>query len=297
MKKTKQDDYISTLPEEKRLVLLVQIYKIIQDVAKLQASILDKTDHKDIPDYNLRHEYFETIVQSFWLDAEYVLSLGQGKYQVYAVYPTRAMMEKALKLIWFSNQTQEKQDTIAKKDLLRQCRVLYQVEKEDIYPELYKEINSDGELPDSENVRMSDLKSYPPCEQLCLNSKLEDADTLYKSYRYLSARPHADFLWTFAAHKMEGESDKEYRRALMIATRFLIEVTKIVDFQIGNKTKDEIAKALKMMDDLRLGKTPTIKKYTKLYCTFHLIVHKIVSTILLCLSGKPGRKKDSAKRS
>jgi hypothetical protein len=243
-------DQWMSLPERKRKILMERSYRLLRKVADKQLVILDKLrKSSDVPKSE-RHLYFFTIISSFWRDGDFALALGKKNHSFYATYPVRTMMEKTLKMLWFINQKPEEQDAITKKELLKQCLDLYRIERDagtsgDVYATQYRQINDIG-LPDIDRVKRRELEAFPSYDALCLTSRLPDAETLYNSYRFLSGLPHGDLLSVFRMH--QGQGPEEYRRVMMDAVRFCIEMLKLTDFSLQFATKDEVADIIKRLN-------------------------------------------------
>jgi hypothetical protein len=245
----------TSIPERKRRVLIDKFYGVLRKVADKQLHIIEKfRKSKDQPKAE-RHLYLLEITKSFWKDGDFALALGKGKYALYATYPARTMMEKVLKVLWFSKQKMGDQDLITKKELLKQCLDYYRIEgrpdNKNRFAKTYKEINDVG-LPNIDNVKRGELEAFPGYEELCQKSGLPDASTLYRAYRHLSGLPHGDLLTTF---RTKGDEEiKEYRRVMTEAVRFSMEMIKVTDFQIGFATKSEVLAVTKAIDKMRIGK-------------------------------------------
>jgi hypothetical protein len=253
MEKNQQTiDYFLSLPEAKKKQIVKKTFRIIRSVADKQLELL-KQFKRTSTGKTQRHLFFFTTVFSFWREADFCTALGRNKYRVYTVYPARTMMEKALKILWFSKLKADDQDLITEKELLRQCFDFYQIDKEEEYKEHYNNINSSSKFPGIDTVKRHELKSFPSYEELCAKSGLRDANALYANYRWISGLPHGDLLSTFMVDSMDMEGE-EYRRSLMIAVRFATEMIKIVDFHLQGATKNEVADALAKCDELTKAK-------------------------------------------
>lgn len=234
----------SILSEKQRVIRSERIYRKLKRVADLQLPLLNK--HKKIvgQDTVWAFYYLFEVVKSFWRDGEFAIALGKNKWSFYAIYPTRTMMEKMLKLNYFSNQRLEEQNKIAKKELLRHYMRLYRVEKEEGrqnkgYEDQYKKIDDKNDFPDIDKAREEDFKSFPKSEEMCLKSKLPDAKKLYFSYRYLSGLLHGELL-SLVIVSLYGQGKEEYRRSMMLIIRFCTEVLKLTDFHLEHKTQKEV---------------------------------------------------------
>lgn len=240
------------LSEQQKKIRIERCYKVLRQVADKQLTLLskfkkDKSCHK-----TERHSYFFTIVGSFWEDADFAFALGKKRHSFYAIYPVRTMMEKLLKILWFTNQKASEQDLIAIKELLIQCLHFYRLEKSDEnsgekFESYYKEINN-GIFPPIDKVRRNDLKAFPSYEDLCKKSGLRDSHKLYDFYRFLSGLPHGDFLSIFRINA--GQKNEEYRRAMMLAVYFCTEMLKVTNFHLGQSTQQDVASAIKRADDV-----------------------------------------------
>lgn len=225
-------------------------YRILRKVADEQLIILDEARKSPIMPKSERHLYFFTIVASFWRDGDFALSLGKKNSSFYATYPVRTMMEKMLKMLWFVQQDADGQDAITKKELMKQCLDLYRTEKDmgnsgGEYMEHYRAFNDVG-LPGIDSVKRKELEAFPSYEELCKKSGLVDAATIYSSYRYLSGLPHGDLLSVFRIHQDQGP--EEYRRVMMEAARFSIEMLKLVDTQLHGATKENVVRAIERVN-------------------------------------------------
>jgi hypothetical protein len=215
------DDWIS-LPEAKRIKLVERSYEILREVANKQLQLLDEFEQSRSKRKTEAHFYFFNILRSFWRDADFALWLGKSQYAFYATYPVRTMMEKMLKLLWFTNQEPEERDLIAKKELLRNCLDLYNAEKHygrsgEEYERIYNTIDRDA-FPNIGTVKRRDLKAFPSNEELCKQSKLVDGEKLYHTYRWLSGLPHGD-LFSISRIRGQQEQTREYQSVIMLAVR------------------------------------------------------------------------------
>lgn len=226
-------------------------YRLLRKVADRQLAILEEVKKSPTAPKSEKHLYFFTIIGSFWRDGDFALALGKKNHSFYATYPVRTMMEKMLKMLWFTKQTSDGQDAITKKELMKQCLDLYRVEKEaggsgESYKQHYDAFNDIG-LPEIESVKRKELEAFPSYEELCKKSGMVDAETFYSSYRWLSGLPHGDLLSVF---RIQDQSSEEYRRVMMEAVRYCIEMLKLTDFHLQFATKDEVTKVI---EDLRLA--------------------------------------------
>ncbi len=257
MKKHSQSWFFDwlNLPEAERIVRIERSYEVLRQVADKQLLLLEQFEKSSSHRKTEAHFYFLKIVRSFWRDADFALWLGKSQYGFYATYPVRTMMEKMLKIFWFSDQDPDKQDLIARKELLKQCLDLYRSEKDygrpgGVYKRLYERI-SRGDFPSIDEVKRKDLEAFPSYEVLCKKSKLVDGDKLYHSYRTLSGLPHGDLL---SVSRIHGEEEVgEYRRVIMFAVRFCVEMIKAVDFHLERATHQDIIDAIVRADEIRRG--------------------------------------------
>ena len=128
---------------------------------------------------------------------------------------------------------------------MKQCLDLYRIEKDagnsgDAYKEHYINFNDIG-LPNIESVKRKELEAFPSYEEICKKSGLVDAATFYNSYRWLCGLPHGNLLSVF---RIKDDGREEYRRVMMEAVRFCIEMLKITDFHLHYETRDEVAKVI-----------------------------------------------------
>ena len=246
------------IPERRRKVLVERAYMAFRNVRNKQIEILRELKRSKNFTKNGRFTYFFVVVESFWRDADFALALGKKNHSHYATYPVRTMMEKLLKILWFTKQTPEIQDTIIKKELLYGCYLFHKMEQEagrtgEEFEKRYGEINHhfNGEvLPPINSVKADVFKIFESYKILCQKSGLIDATTLYNSYRHLSGLPHGDILSIF---RIGDEEREEYRRVMMLAVRFSIEMLKITDLQIVRATKNEVASAIERADKITSG--------------------------------------------
>lgn len=242
--------YLQSLPEKKLKVIFEKTFRVVKDVSELQSAYLSNYNKNDTAKTQ-RHLFFLTIVKSFWKDTEFAFALGKSKHRSYAVYPARTIMEKALKILWFSNLKAAEQDVIAEKELLWQCLIHYNKGKNPEFSEHYNLLNKRN-FPEINDAKLSDFKAFPGYEELCLKSGLVDASDLYLSYRYLSGIPHGDFLSVYMVNNM-GMEQGEYRRSILVILRFSIEMIKVVDFHLKNITKNEVSQAIEKAKKLSEG--------------------------------------------
>ena len=241
------------LPNKKKKDRIERVCRILKKVADEQLSQLEDFKKSKNTIKTERHRYFFTIVESFWDDAEFALALGKNKYKHYAIYPARTIMEKFLKIEWFSNiKTTKDQDLITKKELMMNCLLSYRNNK-DVgrstveFENYYKQFNDVG-LPEIGKVKIIELKAFPDYEEMCKKSKLKGASILYKSYRDLSGLPHGNLLTVFTVQN--GGKDFVYIQAMYNVARFCIEMLRITDFHLGYKTKKEVENAIKKSEEL-----------------------------------------------
>ena len=224
------------------------MYRILRKVANNQLIILNEFRKSKTTLKSWRHLYFFEIIESFWNDGDFALSLGKNKHSAYAIYPARTMMEKLLKIEWVSKmKAQEEQDIVAKKELLKSCLISY---RKDIdngrtgadFKKHYNEINDIG-LPAIDAVKMKDLEAFPSYEEMCIKSRLPGSSQLYYNYRMLSGLPHGNLLSVFMKQHKQGDGNDEYIQAMVFINRFSMDMLKVTDFNIGYKTKKEIKDA------------------------------------------------------
>lgn len=243
------------LSEEQRRVRTEKAYRIYKKVADAQLDLLTKLKKSKELLKSERHLYFFFIVKSFWKDAEFALALGKKKYRDYAIYPVRTMMEKLLKIIWFTRQkTVKDQDELTVKELLLTAFDNYNFEKNsggsgDNFKQHYNAINAYGDYPDIDNASRKKLKAFPSYKELCEKSALNDAKYLYASYSYLSTIPHGELLSVIDTQE-SGNIGKEYRRVMMLLVRFAQEMLLVTDFHLQNKTKEEVQKSIKQAEQI-----------------------------------------------
>lgn len=232
-----------SLPDKHKKIRLERIYRMLRNVSDKQLSILDEFKKSKSVVKTARHLYFFIIVTSFWEDGDFALSLGRNKFKHYAVYPARTMMEKLLKIIWFTKlKTAKDQDLITKKELLKSCLISYKRELSDGrattgFEDYYKKINDVG-LPEISKVKIKELKAFPEYKEMCKKSGLLDSNNFYNSYRDLSGLPHGNLLSVFIIQN--NQTEQEYIRAMLNIIRFCIEMLKITDYHIEHKTKKEV---------------------------------------------------------
>jgi len=233
----------SKIPEKQKKIRVERAYNVLRKEAKLQLDLLkkDKSRRESWADF-----YFFRVVQSFWTDGDFAISLGKKKWKFYAVYPARTMMEKMLKLLYFVNQSLGERDKITKKEFLRTYMRIYLFEKKDggmteSYEERYKEIDDKNEFPKINDVSEKDLKAFKDYSILCSKSGLKDADDLYFDYRCLSGLPHGDLI---ALESIRFQKLEEYRRSITLIVRFCIEVLKLTDSHLFKTIRKNIKDAI-----------------------------------------------------
>lgn len=242
-------EYLMSLPEKKKKIVMERSFMLVRAVGRKQLELLEKFEKDVVHPKTELHLYFFSIVKSFWKDADFALGLGKKKNRSYAIYPARTMMEKVLKILWFTKQTKAEQDEIAKKELLLSCLTHYNIAKEQFYKDQYQKINKGNIYPDIDTVKRADLKAFPVYEELCEKSGLIDAKNLYFSYRYLSGMPHGDLLSTYMINNL-GMENAEYRRALSLACRYEMEMIKVVDLHLNGATTMEVKDVLEKVNKL-----------------------------------------------
>jgi len=252
MKKDDNKKKWMSLSYKQRRVRLENIYKLLRKTAQKQLNLLDDFKNSKEEMKTERHSYFFSIVNSFWDDGDFALALGKNKFKHYAIYPTRTMMEKLLKILWFSNQKSEDQDMITKKELLRSCLLSHMRDKNNgyknsLFEKHYKGLN-DVNLPEISKVKISELNSFPKYEELSKKSGLIDADTFYDSYRSLSEMPHGNLLSIFMLQN--GYKDQFYMQAMHNIVRFCIEMIKVVDFHLDHAMRQEIKDLIKLSEEI-----------------------------------------------
>lgn len=242
------------LSERQRINRVEHCYKIFRRVADKQITFLRRIKKEE---ENLtkgaRCLYFFVIVESFWEDADFAIWLRKSRYRFYAEYPARTMMEKLLKILWFTKKNPNEQDRITRKELLKSCLDYYRMEIKSgrsgqNFENHYINLNTNMEFSDIKTVKRKDLEAFPPYEQLCYQSGLTDASQLYDSYRFLSSLPHGDLLSVFM---LQDQRKETYRRAMMLVVRFCIEMIKVTDFHLGGTTKDDVMVAIAEADKER----------------------------------------------
>jgi len=238
------------LSEKQRKTRTEQAFRKYKKVADIQLDLLTKyKKSKEIPKSE-RHIYFFAIVKSFWKDAEFALALGKKKYRDYAIYPVRTMMEKLLKIIWFTrDKTIRDQNEITIKELLLTAFDNYNFERNDggsgdDFKRHYNAINACGDYPDIDSASRSRLKAFPTYKELCERSGLVDAEHLYASYSYLSTIPHGELLSVINMQE-KGSVGKEYRRVMMLLVRFAQEMLLVTDFHLKSRTKEQVNNSIK----------------------------------------------------
>jgi len=243
------------LSEEQQKNRTERAFRKYKKMADIQLDLLIKYKKSKKLSKSERHIYLFAIVISFWKDAEFALALGKNKYRDYAVYPVRTMMEKLLKIIWFTrNKTVQDQDEITVRELLLTAFVNYNFERDgggsgDNFKRSYNAINVYGDYPNIDNASLSKLKAFPSYKEMCEKSGLHDAECLYASYSYLSAIPHGELLSVIDMGDNENMG-KEYRRAMMLLVRFTQEMLLVTDFHLQHRTKEQVATSIKEAEQI-----------------------------------------------
>jgi len=197
---------------------------------------------------NLLKDLDKALKKSKLPDGDFAFSLRNKKYDFYAVYPIRTMMEKNLKMFFFLSKTTSEQDNMSNKESLLFAKRIYdfhvshQFDPTEIIG-LYRILNNQNNYPDITLVNDKDLKAFPPCEQLC--SKKE-----YHYYRWLSGVPHGQLGHTMS---METIGNTEHRRLLMKGNLFCYNFLKLIDNYLGNPMITEIENAFKEVKELFKG--------------------------------------------
>jgi len=235
------------LPEKQKKIRIERSYNTFKKVSRKQLIILK--DIKKGRKNDWAFLYFFAMTKGFWRDAEFAFALGKNKWRLYSIYPTRAMMEKTLKLLYFrQKQNSEKRRKIGQGELLKAAWKFYLEGKRRNKPndikewkERYQMINDRDEYPSIENAKAKDFQIFPSIKKLCLTSGLPDANDLYFEYGYLSNLPHGNILGEIMAEMDEGG---EYRRAVVLAFRLCSEMLKLTASSL-KKTQNEVKTAIK----------------------------------------------------
>lgn len=240
----------------KKRYLLKRSFRILKKVADRQIELFNEFEESKKTKKGIRHLYFFSIVKSFWEDGDFSFFLGKTKYLDYSVYPARTMMEKLLKILWFSNEDERGQDAIAIKELSSNCLLSYKKEKEEgktgkEYREdfdFFRSLDDALQIPDINNVKFKDLKPFPTYEVLCNKSGMCDAEKHYDIYRYLSGRPHGEL---FSIIIKNAGKEEEFIRWTLCIIRWCIEMIQMADFHLGGKTKKEILVAKRKCEKIK----------------------------------------------
>ena len=170
--------------ERQKVQAINKGYKILRRAAQKQLVLLEQQEKDKLHIKSSRHLFIFTIVKSFWENADFAFSLRNKKWNYYAVYPIRTMMEKMLKLSYFLKQSVEYQNDLSDKELLFFGKLIYDFEKsiDSDVTEIIKNYNllkslATKRYPNIDKVNIKDLKSFPPYEQLC-------RDRYKKEYSY-----------------------------------------------------------------------------------------------------------------
>jgi len=204
------------MSESQRKSATSSCYKILRRLGDVQIELLNRMEQNP---YTLlsKHHFVSYMVKSFWVDFDFAYSLRNTKYDSYAVYPIRTIMEKMLKMVQFNKLSLEEQNDVVTKKLLLSMKRSYDMGQKDT--SLYDQTNSENKFPPVDRVADKDLKAFESYEHLCNNFK--NKKNLYIFYRWLSGIPHGNL-----AHLMFKRvlADTEYRRVVMMGLNFAYEM-------------------------------------------------------------------------
>jgi hypothetical protein len=223
------------MTEAQRKAATSHSYKILRRLADIQIGLLDSQDKKTL---GTKDHFIIQVTKSFWKDFDFAYSLRLKKYDFYAVYPVRTMMEKLLKMVQFNRLSITDQDEIVTKELLLEVKRNYDLSGND--EGLYAKLNTNSKYPDLTQVNDNDLKAFQSYEQLCNN--FSNKKNLYGFYRWLSGIPHGN-----VAHLMFQRTigESEYRRIMMMGIYFAFEMLLAVDINFENTHHLEIQTSFK----------------------------------------------------
>lgn len=234
--------YFNSLAEPQKKAFTSASYKILRSLSDKQIGLLIEAEHNPRLLSERNHFIFQ-ITRSFWKDFDFAYSLRNGKYDTYAVYPVRTMMEKLLKTVQFNKLSIDQQDEIVKKELLCEIKRNFDLSGED--DGIYDKVNVNGKYPPLSEVNLKDLKTFAPYDQLCSNFK--NKKNLYGFYQWLSGIPHGN-LAHIMFQKTLGTS--EYRRVMMMAVYFGYEMLLAVDINFKNSHIVEIHNEFKKIQKM-----------------------------------------------
>jgi len=249
----------SGLSDKNRKKRLIRGFYIFKKIADKQLDNFEIFIKKEGLQNDFDIYYFFNVVKSFWEDSFFSISLlKKKKFYHYAIYPVRTMMEKIIKLIYFT-KNEAKRKEIIKKELLLACVTNYKMsvlngESGDKFRLQYDELNLQKEYCPIYEVKIEQLRAFPNYETLCrgavsilMGGEEGDGDRLYNIYRYLSGLPHGNII---SIKMKDHKNDKKFTRDFLLMMRFCEETIKLMDYHMERKFTKEVNDAIKKVEKI-----------------------------------------------
>lgn len=232
-------DFWSTLSERDRVRRLHKVFWLMRPFIEKQLLFISKLKN---PRYEKRgaHFWIFTIVESFWEEISYILSLGKRKNRHHAVVFIRIALEKMVKLGYFRTLNKEKQEELIKKEISKIAFRLYKEavasgENGEEYRLLYDKNRSDQDLP-IDQIKFSYVDPFPENMEVMMN-KAGLPDSWYPHYRYLSEVEHGGLVYQLMRN---GHKESEYRRSLMLLVPICYKLLEWTDLILNIGMSEEI---------------------------------------------------------
>ncbi|MDD5749503.1 MAG: hypothetical protein PHO91_01825 [Patescibacteria group bacterium] len=213
---------------------LIKIYSHFEDCLNKQRVELKKLNLKNELRYIYVVETFEAINDCISLSHK----LNTPKEHVHGLVVIRPAFENLLRLEYFLNQTKEKQNELATKEVLKIAARFYKFTGDEKYKTYYKKFNK--EAITSNDIERFDTKDkiFPDIKTLINKTKINIKDLEF-IYSNLSEFSHGRLMAL-----VMGKSELQYFSPTPIAHLITIELMKITDNFLNRKTYNYIKTAM-----------------------------------------------------
>ena len=244
--------WLSKLSKKQRKERILRAFSPIRKMAQKQIDFLKKYEKSD-KEKDIDFMYYYNTLASVWNNIDFAIALGKGRYQKFAFYPTRNVLENGFRLEYFTRQSKEKRKEIAVIEFLRVIYRSYEHDKSkgrDVseYKENYKHFASLVKIsPKIDDFKKSEAEPFPSMFELVKNTKIEGGIDWYHHYQSLCEVAHGKLFRTIMSSSFELD---EYVWCLQYIQFMAIYVLKLTDFHINGLVTKEVKNIIKQAEGI-----------------------------------------------
>jgi hypothetical protein len=244
--------WLYKLSKKQRKERILRAFAPIRTMAQKQLDFLKKYEKSD-KKKDISFMYYYNTLASVWDNIDFAIALGKGKYQKFAFYPTRNVLENGFRLEYFTNQSKEKRKEIAVMEFLRVIHRSYEHDKSkgrDVkeYEENYRHFSSlAGSHPKIDEFKEKGSDPFPSMWKLIKNTKMEGGLDWYHHYQSLCEVTHGKLFGTIMSSSYELD---EHVWCLQYSQFMAIYLLKLSAFHINGSVTKEVANIIKKAEEI-----------------------------------------------